>query len=275
MMPLVWVWDGRTLLGLELLTGIYVLGVFRLWLHAGRGRGIPVWRAAAFAGCIAALVAALVSPLDRLAADSFAAHMTQHMILILIAAPLFVLSAYPVALFWAFPRHWANASAQHLRRFSGLWQFITQPLVAWVIFTATLWLWHVPRLYNAALQNDTLHFFEHGCFFAAAALFWWVLVRSAGRKQVQYGVNVLYLFTTALQSGALGALMTFASQPWYSTYTQNSNVFGLTALGDQQLAGLIMWLPGGVLFMLLAAAYFIAWLNAVERMMQNRLVRSS
>ncbi len=264
-----------TLLGLEMLTGIYALGVFRLWLHAGRGHGIPVWRAAAFAACLLALIIALVSPLDTLAAESFAAHMTQHMILILIAAPLFVLSAYPVALMWVLPHLWANASAHHLRHFSGLWRLITQPLVAWTIFTATLWLWHVPRLYDAALQNNTIHFFEHSCFFAAAALFWWVLVRSAGRKQIQYGLNVLYLFTTALQSGALGALMTFASQPWYSTYARGGAVFGLTALGDQQLAGLIMWLPGGVLFVLLAAAYFIAWLNAVERMMQNRLAHSS
>jgi putative membrane protein len=271
---LTWSWDGRTLLSLELLTGIYMLGTFRLWLHAGRGHGIPLWRAAAFAACIFALLVALVSPLDSLAAVSFAAHMTQHMILILIAAPLFVLSAFPVALLWALPRRWAHRSAQHLRSVSGLWRWITQSLVAWTIFTASLWLWHIPRFYEAALQNNTIHFAEHLCFFTAAGLFWWVLIRPSGRKQVQYGLNVLYLFTTALQSGALGALMTFASRPWYATYAA-SNGLGLTALGDQQLAGLIMWLPGGVLFVLIAAAYFIAWLNAVERLMQNRLVRSS
>ncbi len=271
---LAWSWDGRTLLGLELAVGVYVLGTFRLWLHAGCGHGIPFWRAAAFAGTAIALIGALVSPLDTLAAVSFAAHMTQHMILILIAAPLFVLSGFPVALLWALPRRWAHEIAHQLRTLSSLWRWITQPLIAWVIFTAILWLWHVPRFYEVALQNNTIHFGEHLCFFAAAALFWWVLIRPSGRNQVQYGLNVLYLFTTALQSGALGALMTFASRPWYSTYAA-SNDLGLTALGDQQLAGLIMWLPGGVLFVLIAAAYFIAWLNAVEQLMQNRPTRSS
>jgi putative membrane protein len=256
---LTWAWDGSTLFGLELLSGIYALGVFRLWLRAGHGHGINGWRIGAFVGCIVALIVALISPLDTLAADSFAAHMTQHMILVMIAAPLFVLSAYPVALFWALPRHWAHRSARRLQQGRAIWRWITQPLVAWAIFAAALWLWHVPRFYNAALANNSIHFLEHGCFFAAAALFWWVLIRPGGRrKQVQYGLNVLYLFTTTLQSGALGALLTFSSQPWYSNY---GNVPGLTALSDQQLAGLIMWLPGGVFFVLLASVYFIAWLN--------------
>ncbi len=271
MIPLTWAWDGATLLGLEVLTGIYALGLFRLWLQAGRGHGINGWRVGAFAGCLLALAIALISPLDTLAAESFAAHMTQHMILILIAAPLFVLSGYPVALFWALPRRWAHRSARRLHRLQAIWRGITQPLVTWTIFTAILWLWHVPRFYDAALKNNTIHFFEHVCFFAAAALFWWVLIRPSGRKQVQYGLNVLYLFTAALQSGALGALLTFSTQVWYTNY---GNLPGLTALSDQQLAGLIMWLPGGVLFVLLASAYFIAWLNAVERSMQSRPARA-
>ena len=106
------------------------------------------------------------------------------------------------------------------------------------------------------LANNAVHFAEHGCFFTAAALFWWVLMRPSGRKQVQYGVNVLYLFTTTLQCSALGALMTFASQPWYVTYATGRDVLGLSALGDQQLAGLIMWLPSGMLFVLIGRRVF-------------------
>ena len=79
--------------------------------------------------------------------------MTQHMILMLIAAPLFVVSAFPVALFWALPRRWARGTAHSLRYLNSLWRWITQPLVAWVIFTAMLWVWHVPRFYDAALSQ--------------------------------------------------------------------------------------------------------------------------
>jgi putative membrane protein len=270
MIALTWSWDGRTLLSLELLTGIYTLGVFRLWLHAGRGHGVTFRQAAAFGGTMIALLLALVSPIDTLSASLFAAHMTQHMILMLIAAPLFVLSAFPVALCWALPRRWAHQTANSLRRLSGLWHWITQPLITWTIFAVVLWLWHVPRLYDAPLENNTIHLFEHLCFFAAAALFWWVLIRPVGNKQVKYGLNVLYLFTTALQSSALGALLTFSSQPWYASYRNAPDLLGVGRLGDQQLAGLIMWLPGGILYVLLAAGYFAVWLNAIERTMPSR-----
>lgn len=263
-----WNSDGRVLLSLELLVGFYVLGVFRLWLRAGRGRGIAIWRVAAFAGGVGALVVALLSPIDALADVLFSVHMTQHMILMLIAAPLIVVSALPVAVLWALPRSWAHAAANRLHPLRGVWRVLTMPPITWVIFAGTLWMWHLPVLYEAALADSTIHLLEHACFFTAAALFWWVLFKPSTRKQVQYGINILYLFTTAVQSGALGALLTFAQFPLYKRYAQSSAAASLTPLGDQQLAGLIMWLPGGVLFVLLASAYFIAWLNAVEQSMR-------
>ena len=136
-----------------------------------------------------------------------------------------------------------------------------------MIFTVTLWTWHFPAFYEAALRNPTIHLLEHTAFLTTAGLFWWILFQPTTRKQVQYGINVLYLFTTLLQSSALGALLTFSSAPWYPTYAAVSTTAGLTPLADQQLAGVIMWLPGGALYILLASGYFIAWLNATERAM--------
>ncbi len=270
MITLTWNWDGLVLILLELLVGFYVLGVLRQNWRSGRGIGRG--RAAAFAGCIFALFVALISPLDRLAEVLFSAHMVQHVILILIVAPLFILSGFPTAFLWALPRRWSGLLVRGWQRCDAIWRMLIQPPVAWVIFTVTLWVWHLPVLYEAALHNAAIHSFEHGAFLLTAGLFWWVLLRPFGRKQIQYGINVLYLFTTTLQISALGALLTFSSVPWYPSYATTQT--GLTALGDQQLAGLIMWLPGGVLFVLLASGYFVAWLNATERMMQARIIRN-
>ncbi len=268
-----WSWDGGVLLALEVLVGLYALGLFRLWLHAGRGRGIPVWRVGAFAGAVIALFVALISPIDTLSDVLFSAHMIQHLILMLIAAPLLVFSDLPVALLWALPRRAAHVTGLNLRYLRGIWRVLTQPPSAWAIFALTLWVWHFPAFYEAALHNNLIHFAEHVCFVSAAALFWWVLIKPSTRKQVQYGVNVLYLFTTAVQSGALGGLLTFSTAPWYASYATSAAAGSLTPLGDQQLAGLIMWLPANVLFLLLASAYFIAWMNALEHAIPGKLVR--
>lgn len=264
-MNLTWNWDASELFLLVLLTGIYALGLYRRWQISQHGMGRR--QTAAFVGCLISLIVALISPLDSLSDVLFSAHMTQHMILILIAAPLFVLSDYPIALLWALPRHWAHRAAHGWQRGRALWRTLTQPIITWMIFTVTLWAWHFPVLYEAALQYPLIHLLEHAAFLTTAGLFWWILFQPTTRKHVQYGIDVLYLFTTLLQSSALGALLTFSSAPWYPTYATASASAGLTPLADQQLAGVIMWLPGGLLYILLASGYFVAWMNATERAM--------
>ncbi len=182
------------------------------------------------------------------------------------------MSDFPLALLWALPRGWARATGGYLTRsvtLSRVWRVISSPLAAWLLFTIALWLWHAPRLYQAALEDEGIHVFEHFVLLSTAMLFWWVLLTPAGRRggerQVRYGLAVLYLFTTTLQSGILGALMTFSSQPWYPYYAPLVAPWGLTPLEDQQLAGLIMWMPGGFILTGLTIAYFAAWLRALEK----------
>ena len=140
-----------------------------------------------------------------------------------------------------------------------------QPVFVWIVFTLAMWLWHAPLLYQAALHSELIHTLEHITFLIAAMLFWWILFKHNRPDHVHYGMTIPFLFLTVLQSGILGALMTFTERPWYPYYAAIANPFGLTPLQDQQLAGLIMWIPGGAVFTLLTIGFFAAWLRALER----------
>jgi putative membrane protein len=240
----------------------YVAGVTRLWRRAGRFRGISLGDAARFAGGWLLLCAALLPPIDAMAAASFAAHMAQHEILMALAAPLLVLGRPLEAWTWALsPSRRARISTvTQSRALRAAWAAITAPLGAWLLHAAALWIWHVPAFFGAALQNTAIHIAQHASFLATALLFWWsVLDRS---RRYAGGASMASLFTTMAHSGALGALLAFAAHPWYAAY---SGAYGMDALEDQQLGGLIMWAPAGLAY--LAAALFIAsrWLRPSRR----------
>ncbi len=267
-----WNTDIRLLLTLEATVLVYLWGVQKAWRRAGVGRGISVRRGAAFVGANMGLTVALVSPLDALSGALFSAHMLQHTVLVFVAAPLLVLSDFLLVTLWALPRRWAQAVGHGWNRAAALrrvWRALKSPPATWLLFAVTLWIWHAPALYEAALQNDTFHAFEHLGFLVTAMLFWWVLLDTSRPNYVRYGIAIPYLFTTALHTGILGALMTFASQPWYAFYAASVAPWGLSPLQDQQLAGLIMWLPGGAVLTLLAVLYFGAWLGAIEQRVEQ------
>jgi putative membrane protein len=184
-----------------------------------------------------------------------------------------VISDLPLALMWALPRRRAQALAQRLKRARGLargWQALSHPVSAWLWFALALWVWHAPSLYQAALRDDRLHALEHLIFLVTALLFWYVLLKQTGPNHRRYGVAVPYLFTTSLHSGVLAALMTFTSEPWYPYYASRTALGGLTPLQDQQMAGLVMWLPGGALFSVLTIVYFGAWFQALSQRSARR-----
>jgi putative membrane protein len=256
-----WTWTLVALLGLALFVSFYSFGIQRLWQNAGVGRGVRMWQTVMFAGGIIALFVALFSPLDALSDSLFAAHMGQHMLLMFVAAPLLVMSALPVALLWALPRTWARNIGRWWGKADGLqagWQFITKPLVALIIFTFALWFWHVPALYDAALHDETIHIIEHITFFVAAALYWWSIFQIN-----RQGISIIYLFGALLESGALGALLTFSQRPWYDGHTTAE--WTLSPLDDQQLGGVIMWVPGHLLFMGIIIVVAYRWLTQLER----------
>jgi putative membrane protein len=118
-----------------------------------------------------------------------------------------------------------------------------------------LWAWHVPSLFGAALENEAVHAVQHASFLGTALLFWWAVLGRDGRVVQRTGAAMAYLFTTMLHTGALGALLTLAPTPWYPHYAATSAAFGLDPVQDQQLGGLVMWVPGSAAY--LAAALFI------------------
>lgn len=249
---------------------LYVQGLVRLWGASHVGAGIRGWEAWCYVGGWFSLFVALVSPLHPWGRVLFSAHMTQHEILMLVAAPLLVLGRPLIVFLKALPASWAGAigRATHLRAWSIMWRVISLPLVAWVIHAVALWVWHLPALFQATIDNDWIHTLQHTSFLGSALLFWWAVIHGR-HKLTGYGMAVLYMFTTALHSGLLGALITFSRQTWYPAYADTTGSWGLTPLEDQQLGGLIMWVPAGFVYVFAGLAFLVGWMRESERRVRS------
>ena len=242
---------------------LYSLGVFRL--RRASPKSVRKSDIVYFALGWAALVLALVSPVHAWGSVLFSAHMTQHELLMLVAAPLLVLGRPIVPFLWALPRSWAVALARWSKGgiWEKTWRTISNPVVAWIIHAVVLWAWHAPALFEATLENESIHALQHASFLFSALLFWWAVIH--GRKRaLGFGLAVLYMFTTALHSGLLGALLTFANSVWYPGYAERTAAWGLTPLEDQQIGGLIMWIPAGLVYIAAGLALFAGWLRESE-----------
>jgi len=259
-------WDLLPLVTICASSVLYGWGVSRLWRVAGIGHGLGWLQVACFALAQLALALALLSPLDPLSDSLFSAHMTQHELLMVVAAPLLVLGRPLTAYLWLLPLGQRAAVGRQLRRptWRAVWQFLTAPLFVLVLHAFVRWIWHVPRLFEAAMKDERLHAFQHFGFFLSAALFWWALVHGRYGK-AGYGLGVLFVFATAIHTSILGALISVAPRLIYTIYSERAAAAGWRPLEDQELAGLIMWIPSGVLFLLTALALFAAWLGEAER----------
>jgi putative membrane protein len=233
---------------------LYAWGWFRLHGKAGRGRSVLIRRSALFAAGWVALFIAAVSPLHEAGDRSFALHMVEHELLMLVAAPLLV-AARPIGpMLWGLPRSirslFKMAGRSFLRPLYGFW---TRPVSATLLQIAALWIWHMPALFDRALDHEGWHVTQHLSFLISALLFWQAMLAPAGRSLF---VRVGCLFLTSTIAGALGALMAFAQGPWYARYAElGMTPFDLTPIEDQQLAGLLMWIPGGLVHV--GAALFL------------------
>ena len=241
-----------------IVAGAYAVGWWRL--HR-RGGSVSGWRVAASGGGLLSLFIALSAPLEQLAHASFAAHMVQHLLLIVVAAPLLLLANPFAALVWALPAPVRAGAGRWLRPGAVLrriWSGLTLMSVAWVAHTAAMWLWHVPIAYDAAVGDRTLHDVEHLVFFGTAVLFWWPVVQPAPRLRppAGYGARVVYLVLTAMQGGLLGLLLAMSPQLLYRAYPSAE---------DQSLGGLIMWAVGGAADMLAVLILLGRYLGSQDR----------
>ncbi len=247
-----------------LLSAVLYLRGARRSRGAARGQMVCFWTG------LAILTLALVSPLHPLGEVLFSAHMAQHEILMLLAAPLLVLSRPLAPFLWGVPAAWRRAVGQWSKTppVRKLWRGITEPVTAWWIHAAALWSWHVPVLFQATLRSEWVHTAQHLSFFLSALLFWWSLFHARGR--MGQGQSVFYIFTTAIHTGILGALLTFAPTVLYPAYAATAPSWGLTALQDQQIGGLIMWVPAGLVYLAAGLGLLSAWLRESESLVARR-----
>jgi putative membrane protein len=247
---------------------VFPLGAaLALYLLGWRRGSMPPrrFRQGAFLAGWAILAAALVSPLHELGESLFSAHMLQHELLMIAAAPLLVWSRPLAQLLRGFPRAWRAPLVRVLTHpiVRRLIDTLAAPAFAFVTQGIAIWLWHVPALFQATLHSQVAHALQHASFFGTALLFWWSLMRGA-RGRRNFGFGLLSVFLTTLHTGALGALLSLSSTVYYPAYGQAAQRFGLSPLEDQQLGGLIMWIPGGVAYVVGALALAAGWLRNSE-----------
>ena len=258
-----WTFEPVTIIALMLSGWLYARGLRRLWHAAGMSRGVRRREAWVFAAGWMLLALALLSPLHALGGVLFSAHMTQHEVLMTVAAPLLVVGRPLIPFVWALSPKWRRTTGQWTSA-GGVarpWRLLTHPASAFLLHGVAIWMWHIPSLYDATVDSELMHAAQHVSFVATALLFWWVVLQpSASRGGAPASIGML--FGTVLHTGALGALLTLTSRLLYSAYAATTAPWGLRAIDDQQLGGLIMWVPGGL-------AYVVAALFLVVRMLRE------
>lgn len=244
--------------------GAWLLLVRRIRrLH--RGHPVALLRSAAFLGGLAVIALALMSGIERYDTTLFSVHMVQHLLLMLVAAPLLVLSAPVTQLLraaspgvrtrWLLPVLHSDAVAA-----------LGHPIVAWLTFTLVAWGSHFTSLFDLALEDSGIHQVEHIAYLASALLFWWpVVAADPARRRLPHPARALYLLVQLPVNSFLGMAILFADAPLYPHYATLGSPYGITALADQQLAGGLMWLAGDFVFIGAILAIVAAWMRHEER----------
>jgi cytochrome c oxidase assembly factor CtaG len=270
-----WEWRPEVILALGSLGAVYGLGWWRL-RRRGHRRLANGWRLAAYLGGLGALALALLSAVDTLQEQLFAMHMVQHKLLTMAAPPLLLLGNPLPFFLWGMPAGFRRAVGRPLARetlFRRGLRRLTAPWAAWALFVVTLWLWHMPAAYDAALRYEFLHDVEHFAFFWTSLLFWWHVTGAAPRVHGSfgYGLRITYVLAALAQNEILGMSIAFAREPLYPYYATAPRLWGLSALDDQKLGGTIMWVVGGEMYV----DTVIVLLARLLRQEEKRAVRAA
>ncbi|MFQ5946476.1 MAG: cytochrome c oxidase assembly protein [Anaerolineae bacterium] len=263
--------------GLPLQTILWVAGLAAVGIaygfglsrvrRSGRWQAVGAVRAAAFYLALLALAFTQIGPIATFADDFFWVHMVQHF-LYWLAAPLILLGSPLLVAVRSTRKEWLQGLLPPIVN-SGLVRRVlpskAYPVLAWSLFVVTVTVWHLPGLYNATLENEAIHLVEHLSFLATSLLFWSVVIDPRPwRSHLSHAGRVIYLILAYFQSIFLGWLLTFSSEPWYPFYATLRQE-GLSAVLDQNLGGQIMWIPGGMMYLLAILVTINAWLNREER----------
>lgn len=261
-----WTFDPWIVVPLAILAILYGVGVIRLAWRTGRPGGMLI-RALLYCAGLLTLAGALLSPLHWLGEHLFTFHMIEHEIVMAVSAPLIVFARPVGVLLWGLPGAARQAVGSVMRSplVRGSWNWCTGATNATVIHGVAIWAWHVPVFFDAAVTDTTMHRLQHLSFFATAIFFWWAIVWRS-----DYGSSAWHLFATMIHTSVLGALMALAPRVLYVAQTQAAMEWGLTPLEDQQLAGMIMWIPAGTIYAAAALTMLALWIRgSSERRAQN------
>jgi cytochrome c oxidase assembly factor CtaG len=246
---------------------LYALGSIALSSRTAVGGKFRSWHSVAYIAGWLSLALALVSPLHWLGEHLLTFHMIEHEIVMAISAPLLVISRPAGPILWSMPRPIRVAIGRFLRRpaITITWRRLSSGGNATLLHGLAIWAWHVPMLFDAAVGNVAVHRLQHLSFLLTALLFWWSVFRSS-----ESGVAAWHLFVTMLHTSVLGALMALAPRVLYTAQTATALDWGLTPLEDQQLAGLIMWVPAGTVYAGAALALTAIWIRQSSNSRERR-----
>lgn len=251
----------------------YAAGMLRM--GARRAQILGRWRAISFFCGLLVLFLALMSPLDAIADDLFSAHMVQHMLLLLVIPPLLVYGRPVITWLWAFdvgPRR-AIVGGWKRVKLQAAFDFLMRPMCVWVLLSVALFYWHLPGPYDAAVRHEWLHDLEHLSFLAFSLAFWTIVIEPYGsRRALGYGATIVFVVSSGFVMSLIGAVLTFATTPLYAVHLHTTQAYGLTPLQDQQLAGIIMWIPSNLVHVAALSVVFFGWFRADERRVQQRAV---
>jgi len=253
-----WNWRPDTLIG-----GVIVLSIYLIAIGPARKRyfhtpEVKRSQIVCFILGIITVLFAQVSPLDALSDEYlFSAHMAQHMLLTAVAAPLFLLGL----------PDWMLRPILKIPGMKKVMGFLTNPLVAFLLFNINFLVWHFPAFYEATLESEFIHFIEHTSFLVTALLFWWPIFSPLPElPRLSYPYQVLYLFLAAVPSTILGALIIFSPTILYETYVNAPRITSLDPMTDQQIAGVLMAMVGSMIYLGVLSVVFFKWLNQDEKL---------
>lgn len=245
-----WDWEPSVVIGCAALLLAYFIWV----------RPRILWKSALYTIGVIVLLLALVSPIDALSDNYlFSVHMLQHLLLILVVSPLLIAGI---------PRVFAEKLVVH-PLIGRIEQALSRPVLAWTIAAVTLALWHVPVLYNFALAHEGVHIFQHLTFLVTGVIFWWPVLTPISELRLGVGATVLYLFSATMFNTVFGIILTFAPVGLYPAYLNPNdelgalslirNQWGISAAADQQLGGLFMWVPAGLIYLSMIVGVIVKW----------------
>jgi len=261
---LYWSFSPGVLIGAAIVTGVYVRRWRQVRLGASPRRTVeaPVWRLCSFIASVAVALIALISPMDALADQLFFGHMIQHMLLLDVVPILAILGLTKVIL------RPVTRAVHDLERRAGP---LAHPAFAVLLYVTAIWAWHIPAAYDFAVTHPTVHVLEHISFVLAGSLYWWHLLSPIRARLRLDGMGpVIYMATTKLFVGALGMGLAFAPSALYPYYVHHVRVWGISAVDDQSVAGLIMAVEQSLVMGVALVTLFVRALTESEREQQRR-----